>query len=592
MQPLRRGGPTYPRGIPVRWTALEIMLIILSLVMIAAPLSIGVMSLLVVPPAPAQELAQGPTRTATTPTGDTPTATATTSATIPTATLTATATTSATIPTATPTATATTSATIPTATPTATATTTATAGIQLFKLASLTEVAPGQPFRYTIWVATTSSTTQTVSFEDALDPNLELLDVSATTGSCSAAQIVRCNLETRSDAPAVVRIQVRVRTGVAPTTMITNSATANGVSSATLSVRVSEWVLPSPTSTPPTATLPPASTATPSATLPAASPTAPPTEPPSEEEEEPLPTATPTPTSTPEVQPSPTPFPPTPSTTATPAPPTRRPTMVVVRATPLPAAEPPSPTATLAPTAVATVRATAEAEAPFFRAASDWGSAYPEQQVGFTFVVQNSRPPESTGANDLVDLQFTGRLPNNLELLGTRANRGAEPQIGAQEVVHYLERLPPGERLELSITTKIRPQVAAGTLLITQGQLSYAGLAQALFSNIVALEVVSARPPAEALLMQIAAAYPEPSTPTASPPPPTATAPPATLTAIPATVIAPTPSTASLAAPPPPPAPSTPLPHTQGMLPLVGILLLGSTLFTRTLRLHRARERL
>ena len=589
MQPLRRGGPAYYRGAPVRWTALEIMLIILSLVMIVAPLSVGVMSLLVVPPAPAQELAQGPTRTATTPTGDTPTATltatATTSATIPTTTLTATATTSAS-------STPTTNATMPTATLTATATVPATTGLQLFKLASLTEVSPGQPFRYTIWVATTSSTPLTVSFEDSLDPNLELLDVTTTTGSCSAAQIVRCNLETRSDEPAVVRIQVRVRTGVAPTTIITNSATANGVSSATLSIRVNEWVLPSPSSTPPTTTIPTAPTATPSATLPAASPTTPPTEPPSEEEEEPPPTATPTPTptSTLEPQPSPTPLPPTPSTTATSAPPTRRPTTVAVRTTPLLVAETPSPTATFAPTEAATVRATAEAEAPFFRAASDWGSAYPEQQVGFTFVVQNSRPPEPTGANDLIDLQLTGRLPSNLELLGARANRGAEPQIGGQEVVYYLERLPPGERLELSITTKIRPQVAAGTLLIAQGQLSYAGLAQALFSNIVTLEVVSARPPAEALLMQIAAAYPEPSTPTASPLPPTATAPPATPTATLATVIAPTPSTAPLAAPPP--TQPTPLPHTQGMLPLVGILLLGSTLLTRTLRLHRARGRL
>ena len=619
MQPLRRGRSAYARGTPVRWTTLEIMLIILSLVMMVVPLSLGVLSLIVVPSAPAQELAQGPTRTATTPTGDTPTATATASstpttiATASTATITATATASstpttiATASTATITATATASstpttiATASTATITATATVTATTGIQLFKLASLTEVVPGQPFRYTIWVATTSSTAQTVIFEDALDTNLELLDVSATPGSCSAAQIVRCNLETRSDEPAVVRIQVRVRTGVAPNTVITNSATANGVSSATISVRVSEWVIPSATTPSPITTLPPTlvpTTATPGVTLPPATPTSPsvpPTEPPIEEEEPPptatftsTPTPTPTPTSTP--QPSPTLLPPTPTTTI--APPARRPTTPIVRATILPVAETLTPTATLAPTVVvvATTSATTEAGTLFFRAASDWGSAYPEQQVGFTFVVENSRPAEPTGANDLLDLQLTGRLPNNLELLGASANRGSDPQIGGQDVVHYLARLQPGESLELSIMTKIRPQVAAGTLLIAQGQLSYAGLAQELFSNIVAVQVVSARPPAEALLMQIAAAYPEPPTPTTSPLPPTATAPPPTLTSTLVATVAPTPSTVPLAAPPP--AQPTPLPHTQGMLPLVGILLLGTTLFTRTLRLHRARGRL
>ena len=473
---------------------------------------------------------------------------------------------------------------------------TATTDIQLFKLVSLNEVAVGQPFRYTIWVATTSSTTQTVTLEDPLDANLELLEVSNTTGSCSTAQIVRCTLETRSDEPAVVSIQVRVRTGVAPTTIITNRATANGVSSAMISVRVNEWIMltatpPSPTATLPTTLVP--TTVTPGVTLPPATPTipiAPPTEPPIEEEE-PLPTATftstpsPSPTSTP--QPSPTLLPPT--LTATTAPPARRPTTVTVRPL-LPAAEPLTPTATLTPTVAATTSATTEVEAIFFWAASDWGSAYPEQQVGFTFIVQNSRPTEPTGANDLTDLQLTGRLPNNLELLGTSANRGSDPQLRGQDVVHYLDRLRPGESLELSMMTKIRPQVAAGTLLIAQGQLSYAGLDQARFSNIVAIQVVSARPPAEALLMQIAAAYPEPATPTASPLPPTATAPPPTLTATLVATVAPTPSTAPLAVPPP--AQPTPLPQTRGMLPLVGMLLLGSTLFTRTLRLHRARGRL
>jgi len=307
---------------------------------------------------------------------------------------------------------------------------------------------------------------------------------------------------------------------------------------------------------------------TPGVTLPPATPTipiAPPTEPPIEEEE-PLPTATPiltstpTPTPTSTSQPSPTLLPPTP--TATTAPPARRPTTLAVRPT-LPVAEEIiTPTATLSPTVAATTSTTTgtEAEAPFFWAASDWGSAYPEQQVGFTFVVENSRPPEPTSANDLTGLQLTGRLPNNLELLGMRANRGSDPQLRGQDVAHYLDRLRPGERLELSMMTKIRPQVAAGTLLIAQGQLSYAGLAQGLFSNIVTVQVVSARPPAEALLMQIAAAYPEPPTPTASPLPPTATTPPPTLTATLVATVAPAPSTAPLAALPP--AQPAPLPQT------------------------------
>jgi hypothetical protein len=230
----------------------------------------------------------------------------------------------------------------------------------------------------------------------------------------------------------------------------------------------------------------------------------------------------------------------------------------------------------------------------FFRLASDWGSAYPNQEVRFTLVVRNTRAADAGGANNLNNVTLRSVLPNNLEVLGAQTDR-TDPTIAGQEVRYTITQLQPGEGVELSILTRIRPNVAAGTLLVVQGQLLYDGLAQPAFSNIASVLVVSAAQPTAVQVFTVTptapaatatnGAYPPPSSPTA---PPATTMPPS---AVP--TLAPS-ATAIISQPQPPatPPPTAPLPETSTGVPLLGVLLLGLTLFTRTWRLHRSRERI
>ncbi|NJN16398.1 MAG: DUF11 domain-containing protein, partial [Oscillochloris sp.] len=239
--------------------------------------------------------------------------------------------------------------------------------------------------------------------------------------------------------------------------------------------------------------------------------------------------------------------------------------------------------------ATATTVPTGTDQDVFFRLASDWGSAYPGQEVTYTFVVRN------TGSTALTDLQLSSTLPNNLEPLGARADRGSDPQIDGQDVSYSLNSLAPGESIEIEIATRIKQSVAVGTLLVTQGQLQYDSLNRPNFSNIVTVQVVGQTAPAQTTSVPGGVlgggAYP----------PPTGTA---GTTIVPATVTASTVATttmqpttiASGGATPQPtataPEASAPLPETSSGVPLAGVLLLGLTLLTRTVRLHRARERI
>jgi hypothetical protein len=234
----------------------------------------------------------------------------------------------------------------------------------------------------------------------------------------------------------------------------------------------------------------------------------------------------------------------------------------------------------------------------FFRIASDWGSAYPNQDVRFTLVVRNTRAADDTGANTLTNLNLRSVLPDNLEVLTAQTDR-TDPTIAGQEVRYVVAQLQPGEGVELSILTRIRPTVAAGTLLVVQGQLQYDGLSQPAFSNIASVLVVGSTQPTA---VQVITATPAP--PTANTPvPPVATDPatpdPAATAAPPVPSIAPTldlrtvtPIIGQPPAPTEPPPPVVPLPETSTGVPLLGVLLLGMTLFTRTWRLHRSRDRI
>jgi hypothetical protein len=647
MQPHSRGRPSsHGRGrAPARWTKLELALIVLSVVMIAFPLYAGAMRFVFPPLAPAQESTPeaptvDPVLPPTTVSTNTPLPTDTlvplpTDTQAPTPTYTGspqqivTATSIPTPPTNTPeppTPTSTVGVTTPTSTveaatptntvapgtPTSTVGPTDTpvpiTGVRVFKVASVSQAAPGQQFSYSVAVVTDSTANQQVTMEDAISGELEVLSASSSSGNCNVGQTVQCTLTINDSNPATVTIQVRVRTTVAAGTSIANSATAGGQRSGTVVVRVSGAPIASPTPGGPTVTpggptvTPGGPTVTPG--VPPATPGVPPTSPPPPEPLPPPPSGDQEPEPPAPTQPPPAPpAPPPPPPVVIPELPTEPPTVVVaptsrpvVRPTAAvrPTRAPLGPTSTPAPLIPISTSTAAPVTTPgvmtdvFFRLASDWGSAYPGQQVNFTLVVRNTRPPATDGASTLRNITVRSALPANLEVLGARADRGVDPTVSGNDVNYTLDQLQPGEGVEITIPTRIRPDVTVGTLIVVQGQLFYDGLTPApLFSNIVSVQVVgAAQPPTAPIAQQVTpttAPYPPPRSPTAA----------RTATSGPTATSAPTATPLPTIAPAPPPSPPpAPLPETSAGVPLLGIMLLGGTLLTRTIRLHRARSRL
>jgi hypothetical protein len=265
-------------------------------------------------------------------------------------------------------------------------------------------------------------------------------------------------------------------------------------------------------------------------------------------------------------------------------------------------------TASPGPSATATPRGStgfAGNETLFFRLASDWGSAFPGQEVRYTFVLRNLRSAAADGSNDLRNLNLQSILPANLTIRGASADQGNDPTVAGNNVEYRLDTLRPGESREITIVTEIKAGIAAGTQLVTQGQLRYDGLAQPLFSNIVSVLVVGNAPtgttatnPSATTSATVAgptstsAPYPVGSATTAATVSTTRTSTTSTPTRVPTQAT----STPTQAAPQPTIAggtdgPTAPLPTTSTGVPLAGVLLLGMTLITRTWRLHRARER-
>lgn len=483
-------------------------------------------------------------------------------------------------------------------------------GVRVFKIASVSEAAPEQNFSYSVTVITSSATDQTVTLNDSVDANLEVLSASSSSGTCTAGQLVVCTLTIRDDNPASVTIQVRVRPGVPVDTTILNSASAGGATSAPIGVRISGagTPLPSPTAQTAVATATGIPGGSPTSAAPTNTPVPPPAPAPRDDgdsggdgdsdsggSEAPVaPPAPPTP-----VLGVPT-EPPTPETVVGSDParpivrPTAavRPTRVVIGAT---------NTAAPAGTVVVPTGSPQPSVAPaggagdniFFRIASDWGSAYPGQQVNFTIVVRNTRAAAAGGANAVRNVTVTSALPSNVQVIGARADRGSDPSVAGNDVSYSIAQLQPGEGVEITVATQIRSNVTIGTLLVAQAQLRYEGLAQAAFSNIVSVQVVgNAQPPTAAAVGGTAVAQQASPTTGAYPAPTTGTA---VRTATAGTTTTPSAVVQQPSAVPTavrPPAQPAPLPDTSTGVPLLGIALLGSTLLTRTWRLHRARNRI
>jgi len=240
---------------------------------------------------------------------------------------------------------------------------------------------------------------------------------------------------------------------------------------------------------------------------------------------------------------------------------------------------------------------------------SDWGSALAGQEVQYVLVLRNDRTNADGGVENVV---IQSNLPSNLQVEDAKVDKGLKPTIAGNTVKLNLPNLKPGETVEMAIRTKIKPGVAIGTFLIAQGQTEWQGLKRPLLSNIATVQVVGGTqfptntPTASrtATNTPLPSATPVPSitptppasptrTPSLTPSPeqvvlnsgPTAIAPPSPMVV--ATAIVPTPV---------PNLPRrdqlVPLPKTSSGVPLMGVVLLGTVLLTRTVRLHRERERI
>jgi len=632
---------------PAPWTIWELMAITVSILMIVVPLIVEGLNWIQPPVAPAQGLmeATGPTieleqrpptftpvptstptsgtatpdtptpvtptvdtPTPVTPTADTPTPVTSTPVTPTVDTPTPVTPTPVTPTAVTPTPITTTP--IPTFTPSPTP-----GATRVTKVASLTTVSIGQDFSYSLSVTTQSDSPITLTLRDVLDSNLELLSVSAFGGTCFSGQTVLCTLNVSRFNPASVTLQVRVRPSASEGSNIPNQAVLEqgsqqvGVSNV-VTVRVLGSVPPTaqitntPTQvgtdtptpvTPIVVTVTPITTVTPVATnTPVASPvpsTPRPTSPPQPRPPEPPPPPTaplPAPTEPPVVLPTEPPLP-TPVVTVAP-----RPT-----ATPRPR-PPASPTRTPTPEVSPTPT---EPPAPavfgesdlLLRLTSDWGSAYADQDIVFTIVLGNTHPTQTVSAVNVRSV-----MPSNLRILSASASRGTDPTINGQTVSYVAPDLAPGERIEINIATRIRPNVATGTLLVVQAQATYRELNRPVFSNISTVLVVGEQQAATATatLAPIISPTFTATTVTVTSTPTASAVPTATVTTGTTGVVlgGGTSATATPSAASPVAGGQTggtaPLPNTSAGIPFLGVLLLGATLLTRTIRLHRARERI
>jgi hypothetical protein len=226
----------------------------------------------------------------------------------------------------------------------------------------------------------------------------------------------------------------------------------------------------------------------------------------------------------------------------------------------------------------------------YFRMQSDWGSAFPEQDVNYVIAAQNTR-----ASGDMRDLRISAAMPANLEVLSASASYGVDPRltsvdpaVAGNTVSLKLDSFKPGEQVIIAIKTRVKAGVAAGTRIVSQAQLTFTGISSPAYSNIVTVLIVGAAPTQAALAQTQATA-------TASSPTPTTTltaTPTATATATVAATPPPAPSAAPPAAAGAAPPTRAPLPETSTGVPIFGFVLLGMTMMLRTVRVHRAQSRL
>jgi hypothetical protein len=221
---------------------------------------------------------------------------------------------------------------------------------------------------------------------------------------------------------------------------------------------------------------------------------------------------------------------------------------------------------------------------------SDWGSAFPNQDVNYVIAAQNTR-----ASGDMRDLRISAAMPANLEVLSASASYGTDPRltsvdptVAGNNVSLRLDALKPGEQVIIAIKTRVKAGVAVGTRIVSQAELTFTDIRMPAYSNIVTVLIVGAAPTQVAVVQATATVA---SSPTA-----TSTATPSATASATVTAISPSP-TGAPALPTIPPAgavatPRAPLPETSAGVPILGFVLLGMTMMLRTVRVHRAQSRL
>ncbi|MEP7190495.1 MAG: hypothetical protein ABI901_14995, partial [Roseiflexaceae bacterium] len=230
----------------------------------------------------------------------------------------------------------------------------------------------------------------------------------------------------------------------------------------------------------------------------------------------------------------------------------------------------------------------------FFSMGSDWGSAFTSQEINYDILFQNTR--ESGVINNL---SIISALPSNLLFVSASAGYGPElstltsidPKVVGNEISLTLNELNRGQWVKISIKTKVKDLVATGARIVSQAEATFDGLALPVRTKPVYVMVVGSELGPSLPLIQG-------GTPSATPAPSTTAQPSAAPSVVPTAVPSATPTTFGVSDQSISPSAGgaiiapAPLPATSQGIPISGILLLGLTLLLRTVRIHRAQERI
>jgi hypothetical protein len=96
------------------------------------------------------------------------------------------------------------------------------------KIADVSQARPGDEFTYYISVLTSQETERTVTLEDTLVPQLQLVSVSPAELCNVSEKVVTCSLQVVNGNPAQVSIMVRTADNPTLDTIVSNQAWVRG----------------------------------------------------------------------------------------------------------------------------------------------------------------------------------------------------------------------------------------------------------------------------------------------------------------------------------------------------------------------------